>query len=166
MLLLTIVSGTAEYETGAEEYRQIWAEQGENIIRAFKEVTGLDFKQDIIDVIVYEGPSASGDLRHPMKLRASNTYIVKQGALIHELGHRLIAPVHNRLEVLDEHQTLNLFLYDVWCQVFDKTFADKLVEFESNLKGRYDYAATWQWFFTLSPEEKKRLWEEFVSLNQ
>lgn len=166
MFQLTITADAEAFEPAAGEYRQIWSQDGDRIIKTFTEVTGLDFKQESIEVIVYEGPSFSGNRTKPMKLRASLDYEVKQGTLLHELAHRLISPLPQRIETLDEHQTLNLYLYDVWSGLYGQDFATMMVEFESNLQGTYNYKATWQWFLKLSATEKKTWWETFKRLNQ
>lgn len=100
-----------------------------------------------------------------MRLRASYPYSVKQGTLIHELGHRLISPLHNRVEDLDEHQHLNLFLHDVWIKLYGKEFADEMVAVESKRKGLYDYEGAWKWSLNLSAEEKSSIWQKFINLN-
>lgn len=114
MLKLTFKPESEQFIPATKEYQGIWNNEGEKILEAFKVVTGLQFQQKEIEVIVYEGVSFSGSLVEPMKLRASHSNKEKKGTLIHELGHRLIAPLHNRLPELDEHQTLDLYLYDVW----------------------------------------------------
>lgn len=162
---LTFTSQSPEFNIATSEYQQIWDTDGEAIIQAFKTVTGLEFKQKAIEVIVYEGMSSSGSLNTPMKLRASYPYEVKQGTLIHELGHRLIAPLHNRIPELDEHQTLNLFLYDVWVILYGTEFAHNMIAVESKRKGFYDYEGAWKWFLALNPEVKKELWQKMVEIN-
>ena len=110
MLKLIFKPESLQFQKATEEYFDIWNKEGDKILKAFEAVTGLSFQQKEIEVIVYEGVSFSGSLTESMKLRASLDIEDKKGTLIHELGHRLIAPLHNRLAELDEHQTLDLYL--------------------------------------------------------
>ncbi len=165
LIKLTFKPESKEFEDATEEYQQIWGEEKEKILGAFEKVTSLKFKQKSIDVVVYEGPSFSGNLKRPMKLRSSYSNDVKKGTLVHELGHRLIAPMHNRMKDIDEHRTLNLFLYDVWVYLYGKRFADEMVAIEQERKGLYDYKSAWCWFFELSEEKKNLLWKEFLKMN-
>ncbi len=148
------------------EYRLLWEEEGSLIIKALTKITNLTFKQKEIVAVVYDGPSFSGNQIKPMKLRANLPLHIKKGTLIHELGHRLIGPLQRRLVDLDEHQHLNLFLYDTWVELYGQEFADTMIIFESSLEGNYDYKVTWNWLKGLSREERHLLWEKFVALNQ
>lgn len=151
----------------AEEYQKIWAEYGENIINAFNKITTLSFVEDRIAVVVYEEMSMSGRFKGDvMKLRASYDFDEKKGTLVHELGHRLIGPLLNRKDDVDEHQTLFLFLYDVWIELWGKEFADKMVEAESKRKGHYDYENAWKWALLIPLEKRSELFFEIKNLNQ
>lgn len=165
MLELSFKPESGEFKLATSEYQEIWNKESAAILAAFEEVTGLKFRQKIIEVIIHEGPSSSGNLNFPMKLRASYPHQIKRGTLVHELGHRLIAPLHNRLDAIDEHQHLNLFLYDVWVKLYGREFADDMVSVESKRKGLYNYENAWKWFLELSPEEKSSILNKFVDLN-
>ncbi len=157
MLDLIFRSESPQLEKEAQEYIDIWSQQGENILGVLEKVSGLEFKQKKIEVLVYEGPSSSGGPEIPMKLRASYSKEVKMGTLVHELGHRLLESLSSRPEGLDEHQTLNLFLYDSWFELFGKNFADMMVGVESERKGIYDYKKAWDWFLSLSKDDGSSL---------
>jgi hypothetical protein len=166
MIQLSFKPVSEEFKLATEDYQNIWNKEGEIIIKTFEEVTGLSFKQKSIDVIVYEGPSFSGKLNTPMKLRASYSTDLKRGTIVHELGHRLIVPLHNRIEGIDEHRTLNLFLYDVWVKLYGEEFANEMVSAESKRTGLYDYKTAWKWFGVLSKSEKIMIWQNFLNLNK
>lgn len=165
MIKLTFKPESEQFILATKEYSEIWEKEGAKIITAFEIITGLKFQQKEIEVIIYEGVSFSGSLVEPMKLRASSSVEDKKGTLIHELGHRLIAPLHNRLPELDEHQTLDLYLYDVWEYLYGKEFADKMVQLESKRKGRYDYNGTWKWALNLNKEKRRDLLQKMRILN-
>ena len=71
-------------------------------------LTGLGFVDRQIDAIVFEGVSRSGSRDVPMSLRGSYPLDTKKSALVHELGHRLIAQLTARPRDLDEHRVLDL----------------------------------------------------------
>ena len=162
---LSFKTESKEFDSAVQEYRIIWEEEGEKILKVFERVTTRSFQQEGIDVIVYEGPSFSGSINKPMMLRASYPKDVKKATLIHELGHRLIEPLHVSIEGIDEHQTLNLFLYDVWVDLYGIDFANAMVSVERERKGLYDYDFAWNWFTTLTKERRRSLWVQILKLN-
>ena len=149
------------------EYKQIWKNEKNKIIKGFKKISGLEFKQKEIKVIVYEGMSRSGNLLKPMKLRASYNSDIKLGTLIHELGHRLLYGngIFEGAGGLDDEQLLDLFLYDVWVDLYGKNFAQRNVDTESARKGYYDYESAWKWVLAMTKDERKRKLEEIVSIS-
>jgi polyvinyl alcohol dehydrogenase (cytochrome) len=149
----------------AEEYRRIWADEGDRVIRAMEQVTKLPFPQSTIPVEIYEAPSFSGNERLPMRLRASYPAEIKKGTLVHELGHRINLQLRRRPKELDEHRLLFLFLYDLWTQLYGKDFADREVAFERTLKGLYDYDAAWTWALAMTPQQRATMFAEVVKSN-
>ena len=104
-------------------YRAIWAEYGERIVAAFETVTCLPFAESLVPAIVAEDVSHSGGPEHPMQLRASYARAVKQATLVHELGHRHLWQLAERLDGIDGHMTLYLVLDEVWARVWGEAFA-------------------------------------------
>lgn len=148
-----------EFVDAVNEYQQIWEAEGAKIVDAFKKIAGLSLVESRIAIVVYEGVSFSG--RTPddmMKLRASYNADVKKGTLVHELSHRLLFNMKKRPEG-DEHPIINLFLYDVWVNLYGEGFANKMVEIEKTRDERYLKA--WDFALSLSKEERK---EKFSSL--
>ena len=84
------------FSAAAEEYRRIWTDEGEHIIRTMEQVSRLTFPERNIKAEIYEGRSLSGRGGAPMKLRASYAADVKKGILVHELGHRMNAQLKKR----------------------------------------------------------------------
>jgi hypothetical protein len=158
-------SQTENLNNSTDEYKEIWQKEGEKITsvmnKLFKTPEPLDF-----DAVIYEGISHSGNSNKPMYLRASYSRDVKVGTLIHELGHRYINFLKNRLENFDEHRTLFLVLYDVWFELYGKTFADMMVSVESQRKGLYDYESAWKDVLNISKEERLSLYKKILSLNK
>jgi hypothetical protein len=142
------------FASAAEEYQRVWLDEGSTIVAAMERVSALTFRENQVNVVVFEGVSRSGSGNTPMYLRASYPPDVKKATLVHELGHRLIAQLTNRPADLDEHRVLDLLLYDIWETLWGKDFADRQVVIESGRTGLYDYAAAWRWALSLSKGER------------
>ena len=149
-----------------KEYQQIWSEEGKKLIEAMEQVSGMKFLEKEVRVTVFEGPSRSGGLSSPIKMRASYPADVKKATLVHELGHRMNIQLIRRPNDLDEHRILFLYLYDVWEKLYGKEFADKQVEIEGKRKGIYDYESAWKWALSLDKEERATKLKEIVLSNK
>jgi outer membrane protein assembly factor BamB len=154
-----------KFVVAAEDYRRIWAEEGERVIRAMEQVTKLRFPESAIAVEIYEAPSFSGGGNMPMRLRASYPAEIKKGTLVHELGHRMNGQLRRRPKELDEHRLLFLFLYDLWTELYGQDFADKEVAFERTLKGLYDYDTAWTWALAMTPQQRAAMFAAVVTSN-
>jgi hypothetical protein len=154
------------FSAAAEEYRRIWTDEGEHIIRTMEQISRLTFPERTIKAEIYEGPSFSGRGGAPMRLRASYAADVKKGVLVHELGHRMNAQLKKRPKDLDEHRLLFLYLYDLQESLYGKEFADSQVAFEKTLKGSYDYDAAWNWALGMSRDERLAKFGEVARANR
>lgn len=145
-----------EFEAATEEYRALWAAEGERMISALLERSGMRFPVDAVDVQVMESASWAGTDR--MGMRASYPPETKRGTLVHELGHILVGTRVPRgpdgEPVVDEHRVLFLFLYDAWVDVWGREFADGQVVVESRRRGLVDYEGIWRAVLSLSAEER------------
>ena len=117
-------------------------------------------------MIVFEGVSNAGSRGMPMYLRASYTADVKKATIVHELGHRLAAPLTSLPDGVDGHRVLNLFLYDVWDDLWGRAFADEQVVVEMGRRGVYDYETAWQWTLAYDREGRARRLAEIVASNR
>jgi hypothetical protein len=155
-----------EFILAVKEYETIWSDNGPKILEQFSALTGLNFIEDRIAIVIYEWMSTSGDsISDVIKLRASYDKETKMATLVHELGHRFINQLKNRKDDIDEHRTLFLFLYDMWVELWGKDFADNQVKIESGRKGVYDYEGAWKWAMELSKEERVDLFKGIKGLN-
>jgi hypothetical protein len=159
------IASSAAHEHAVRAYRTIWSEYGERIVAALEARTCLPFSEPKVAAIIDDGISHSGGPEHPMQLRASYATDVKQSTLVHELGHRHLWQLVERLDDLDGHMTLYLVLDRVWEDVWGKTFAEERARGESDWRGGYDYAAAWTWARSLSADERARLWSELLVIN-
>ena len=157
------VSAADEWDT--RTYRAIWEEFGSQIITALETFTCLPFTESSVPAVVAEAVSHSGGPEHPMQLRASYVRKAKQSTLVHELGHRHLWQLTERLEGVDGHMTLYLVLDRVWAHVWGEDFAEERVQGESGWHASYDYGAAWKWARSLGSDERARLWNELLARN-
>jgi len=157
---------TSAFNAAVDEYRGIWAAEGNRIIEGMEKISTLKFPEKSVKVQIYEGTSFSGRGGAPIKLRASYQPDEKKGTLVHELGHRMNAQLKLRPADLDEHRLLFLYLYDLYVDLYGKEFADKEVAFGKTLKGLYDYEAAWNWALAMSREERLGKFAAVVKINR
>lgn len=162
---VSFIASTAAYGYAVRAYQAIWEQDGDQIIAALEARTCLRFPETNVSAIVADAVSHSGGPEHPMSLRASYAREVRQSTLVHELGHRHLWQLEERLDEVDGHMTLYLVLDQVWEDVWGEEFAENRVRDESEWRSNYDYAAAWDWARSLIPEERARLWREILALN-
>jgi hypothetical protein len=161
---LTFVPANDSFAAATEEYRQLWASEGQRMIGAMERLSGLSFASPpyadtVITAVVFEGVSNSGFREQPMKLRASYPPDTKKATLLHELGHRLQIGIARPND--DEHAVLFLWLYDVWVALYGQQFADAQVLVERARRG--PYPAAWDSALSLSAAERRTKWKALVA---
>jgi hypothetical protein len=159
------VASTAAHESAARTYRSIWEEDGARIIAALEARTCLRFSEADVAALIGDEVSHSGGPVHPMGLRASYELDVKRATLVHELGHRHLWQLAERLDDVDGHRTLYLILDRVWADVWGESFAAERIRTESTWHASYDYAAAWTWARGLSVDERGVLWNRLLARN-
>ena len=162
---LDFLASTAAHEHAARDYRSIWEQDGPRIVAALEARTCLRFPEAAVGALIGDEVSDSGGPEHPMSLRASYDVDVKRATLVHELGHRHLWQLTERLDDLDGHRTLYLVLDRVWADVWGDEFADERVLGESSWRASYDYAAAWAWARAMTPDERSRLWNRILAMN-
>lgn len=162
---LEFMPRTVAHEYAAKAYRAIWAEFGARIVAALEARTCLKFPESKVAALIADETSHSGGPEHPMGLRASYAAELKQATLVHELGHRHLWQLVERLDDVDGHRTLYLILDRVWADVWGEEFAAARVRGESDWRSEYDYAAAWEWARSLALAERARLWNELLETN-
>jgi hypothetical protein len=161
-LKINFKAESERFNTATEEYRQIWQAEGDRIIAAIEQVTGLKYPEKEFNAIVFEGVSESGVGNIPMKLRASYPTAIKKATLMHEIGHRHLSQVRKRPKDIDEHRLLFLWLYDAWTKMYGQAFAEDAVKVESARTGLYDYETAWKWALAMTPNERASRLEEII----
>lgn len=151
------------FEAHAREYREIWRQEGERIIRTMESVSGLRFNSPAhadtaITVILVDAAASSGYRDRPMRMRFNYPSATKRATLVHELGHRLQSHLFRRE---DEHFELFLWIYDVWTDLYGKQFADEQVAIEKR-RGS-PYPAAWDKALALTRAEREAQWRAIVA---
>ncbi|HEX8217129.1 MAG TPA: hypothetical protein VF577_06670 [Allosphingosinicella sp.] len=146
-------SAGPEFDEATEEYRRIWAEEGERIAAALERNSGLVFPPTAIEALISQAPPMMAYDGRTLRLRASYSPAYKRATLVHELGHRLsfLLP---RTGELDDHRLLYLFLYDAWTDLYGEPFAARMAGIESSIPGDYDYAAAWRWALSMTRADR------------
>jgi hypothetical protein len=159
------IAATAAHESAAHAYRSIWEQDGERIVAALEARTCMPFTEPAVAAVIGDDVSHSGGPEHPMGLRASYDLDVKRATLVHELGHRHLWQLAERLTDVDGHRTLYLILERVWADVWGEEFAAARVRGEATWRASYDYAAAWEWARSLTIDERGVLWNRLLALN-
>jgi hypothetical protein len=162
---LDFIPSTRAEEYDARMYRSIWEEYGERIVAALERHTCLPFPEPRISAVIAEATSHSGGPEHPMQLRASYIRQVKQSTLVHELGHRHLWQLTERLDGIDGHMTLYLVLDRIWADIWGEQFAEERIRDERGWEASYDYSAAWEWARSLEPDKRAGLWNELLVMN-
>lgn len=160
------VASTPAHESAAREYRAIWEHDGARIIAALEARTCMRFPETAVAAVVGDAVSDSGGPEHPMSLRASYDLDVKRATLVHELAHRHLWQLAQRLDDVDGHHTLYLILDRVWADVWGQEFAAARVRGESTWNATYDYASAWGWAHKLTVDERGVLWNRLLTMNE
>jgi hypothetical protein len=162
---IEFVAATPAHERAVRDYRAIWDQDGARIVAALEARTCLKFAEPKVSALVDDATSNSGGPQHAMGLRASYDLDVKRATLVHELAHRHLWQLTQRLDDLDGHRTLYLVLDRVWADVWGEQFAAERVRTESSWHAEYDYAAAWSWASALSIDERSALWNRLLAMN-
>jgi hypothetical protein len=162
---LEFLPATAAHDPAVRAYQSIWDEYGRRIVASLEARSCLPFAEPIVSAVVADGVSHSGGPEHPMQLRATYAEDVKRATLVHELGHRHLWQLEERIGDVDGHMTLYLILDRVWADVWGQQFADERIDGESGWRSDYDYAEAWRWARSLADEDRARIWAELLGLN-
>jgi hypothetical protein len=159
------VASTPAHQSAARAYRAIWEQDGARLIAAREARTSRKFPETAVAAIVGDAVSDSGGPEHPMSLRASYDLAVKRATLVHELAHRHLWQLTQRLDDVDGHHTLYLILDRVWADVWGPEFAAERVRGESTWNATYDYASAWSWANKLTVDQRGVLWNRLLTMN-
>lgn len=165
MIKMNFIVNEDKYEIYRNVYEAIWQKYGEKIITSLEKVTHLVFLESQIHAIVGEGDDsgsnfAGSSIDQPMLFRYSVRD--KLGTLCHELGHRLILEydyynlVKSDLKITNDHQLLDLFLYDSMEMALGNACAEERKNYECTFPGP-DFKSSWKWAFKYNYDERQKL---------
>lgn len=150
-------------EKGVKEYKKIWKQEGEKIVKTIEKVSGLKFKEKTINSVVYVGSLPSRSI--PLSLKADYSLERKKGILIHELCHRLMSgnkiwfDIKKRNFSLEVHKAIYLILYDIWLNLYGKNFAKANLDYESKSAL---YKKAWEWALSFNKEERSKRFRKII----
>lgn len=162
-----------QFEKSVKEYKAIWEEQGIKITEAIERVSGLKFREKIINAIIYNGISYSS----PLRLQSNILIGHKKGTLIHELCHRLVVGNNIVIETgktdkswtINIHKHIYLILYDIWVELYGEKFGKKEIDYEIDLwpeKEMSPYKIAWDWALSIDIERRQKLWKKILKNNR
>ena len=153
-------------DKGLNEYKDIWSKDGERIVKVIEKVSGLGFKENEINAIVYESSLPSRSF--PLSLKASIPLNIKPGLLVHELCHRLLSGNRVRIKAkeykdlsLEIHKVLNLILYDSMINLYGADKTKKLIKWESSSRSEI-YKQAWNWLLGFDKKTRAEKFKNFM----
>lgn len=150
----------SELNNGLREYKAIWEEEGEKIVKTLEDMSGLKFKEDTIIATISET-----SFSHPLTLKASISKERKFATLIHELVHILLNDIKlPKIEdsSLEIHKLIYLFQYDVFTKLYGEDFAIRNAKADIKYRPRVHKLA-WDWVLSFSKEERAEKFKEITS---
>ena len=150
-----------EYDTRV--HREIWDEYGQRLIDALEAHSCMRFSEPTVMATVADSTINSGGPDHPMRLRRTYIRSEKESTLAHELGHRHLWQLEERLDDIDGHMTLYLILDRVWTDVWGEEFAEERIRGESGWDE--DYENAWEWARSLTSNDRDQLWRQLLVMN-
>jgi len=169
-------SDNKDFLKAAEEYKKIWSSDGEKIVRTIERISGLKFKEKLLNVIVYHKRSWA----LPMCLYDSMSTDQRKRALIHELCHRIL--IGNGIEKvtkdltsfveiqggrLNSHVLIDLIFFDILEELYGYDFAMDCVKYEIYAWGSETdniYKDAWDWALKLTKEERQNEFKNYFQI--
>lgn len=148
-------------ELAAAEYEQIWKSEGRLISKTISDYSGMNFVENTINAVVFEGRSHS----KPLSLRASHSTQEKKLTLVHELCHRMCmgrvrVPFEGINKLEQAHRIIFLILYDVLCSIYGKDVADASVKVESTISQEYKDA--WVYALSMGKDDRSAMFRSLI----
>lgn len=155
------------FEKAAKKYAEIWNQEGNRIIRVLEKISGLKFKEEIINAITYNENSYS----IPLRLQSNSTKREKKWTIVHELCHRLFVANNIKLNNLtwdnhnlETHKPVDLILYDVLVELYGEKEAKDNIKYEIDLwtgKNVSPYKIAWDWALSMTKEERAKEFRKY-----
>lgn len=165
MIKMKFIANEDKYVIYKNVYEAIWRKYGKKIITSIEKVTNLKYLESEINAIVGEGDAsgsnfAGSSIDEPMLFRYSVRD--KLGTMCHELGHRFIMEhdyynlTKSNLKISDDHQLLDLFLYDSMEMALGNACAEERKNYECTFPDS-EFKSSWEWAFKYNYDERQKL---------
>ena len=159
-----------KYNMHYTEYVVLWKSEGKIITDAIENALGLKFIESNIIIEICQGYQDKGNfsgnsINENMIFRYNNR--CKIGTFFHELSHRIILEynlynkVKEKYNLKDEHQLVDLFLYDAIEQAYGEEAALFRVEYEKTFPEK-EFAESWEYALKMEKNERKRILCEMI----
>lgn len=159
-----------KYNMHYTEYIALWKSEGQKIINAIESSLGLKFIENEIIIEIGQGYQKKGNfsgnnINENMIFRYNNR--CKIGTFFHELSHRIIME-HDlyyknkeKYNLKDEHQLIDLFLYDAIEYSYGKKAALLRVDYEKAFPEK-EFEESWKYALNIKKRERKKLLCEMI----
>lgn len=161
-----------KYQMHYIEYSLVLEKEGSKIIKSIEENLGLKFNEEEVKIDICEGYQDKGNfsgssIKDNMVFRYNNR--CKCGTFYHELSHRIITEydmfekLKEKFNLKDEHQIIDLFLYDAIEEVYGTEAALYRVEYEKTFP-EPEFKDSWDYALSMNKEERKNILKEMVKV--
>lgn len=159
-----------KYKMHYVEYVAVWENEGNKIIKSIEENLGLKFNEEKVEIVICEGFEDKGNFsgystKDNMIFRYNNR--CKCGTFYHELSHRILIEYNlferlkEKFNLNDEHQIIDLFLYDAIEDTYGKEAALYRVEYEKTFP-EIEFKESWEFALSMNRESRKKLLKEMI----
>lgn len=167
---VNLICKDQKYNMHYTEYMVLWKSEGERIIDAIETSLGLKFIESKITIEIGQGYQDKGNfsgnsINENMVFRYNNR--CKIGTFFHELSHRIIMEhdlynkVKEKYNLRDEHQLIDLFLYDAIEKMYGEKAALYRVDYEKAFPEK-EFAESWEYALKLKKNERKNILCEMI----
>ena len=161
-----------KYQMHYIEYALVLEKEGNKIIKSIEENLGLKFNEEEVKIDICEGYQDKGNfsgssIKDNMVFRYNNR--CQCGTFYHELSHRIITEydmfekLKEKFNLKDEHQIIDLFLYDAIEETYGAEAALFRVEYEKTFP-ESEFKESWDYALSMNKEERKNILKEMVNV--
>lgn len=155
-----------DFEKAAKEYGKIWQGEGDRIVNVIEKISGLKFREKIINAITHK----YGSWAHPLGLQSNLSPEHKKKSIVHELCHRLmrgndLEPKNKNYTIENTHRQIDLILFDILCALYGEGAAKENIKFETSLwtrEGISPYETAWNWALSMTKEERQKEFKKYL----
>ena len=169
---IVLESKKKKYQMHYIEYALVLEKEGNKIIKSIEENLGLKFNEEEVKIDICEGYQDKGNfsgssIKDNMVFRYNNR--CKCGTFYHELSHRIITEydmfekLKEKFNLKDEHQIIDLFLYDAIEETYGAEAALFRVEYEKTFP-ESEFKESWDYALSMNKEERKNILKEMVNV--